>query len=140
MGIYLGRSPMHGRNVALILNSTTALVSAQFHVDFDEGFQTLEKNNNLDHPWLSLTGFTRYKEVSANSRELDTYQKSTTTDKSSQGGDRKRKRASDPVTPVNSISKSTPEAAPLHQQNKQRRTQNKSVSYSQVQPLGMLEQ
>ena len=75
VGIYLGRSPMHGRNVALILNSTTGLVSAQFHVDFDEGFQTLEKNNNLDHTWLSLAGFIRYKDVSANSREFDTYQK-----------------------------------------------------------------
>ena len=141
IGIYLGRSPMHGRNVALVLNSTTGLVSAQFHVDFDEGFQTLEKYNNLDHTWISLAGFTRYKDVSTTSRELDTYQQGVTTDKPSQGGGRKRKRASDPVTPVNSSGKSTPEAAQLQQQNKIRKTQNKSVSYSQqVQPSRLFEE
>ena len=31
-GIYLGKSPQHGRNDALILDGTTGLVSRQFHV------------------------------------------------------------------------------------------------------------
>ena len=47
VGIYLGRSPIHGRNVALVLNNATGLVSAQFHVDFDESFQTLDNKNKL---------------------------------------------------------------------------------------------
>ena len=47
VGIYLGRSPMHGRNVALVLKNATGLVSAQFHVDFNESFQTLDNKNKL---------------------------------------------------------------------------------------------
>ena len=33
VGIYLGRSPQHGRNVALVLDRMTGLVSPQFHVN-----------------------------------------------------------------------------------------------------------
>ena len=35
VGIYLGMSPTHGRNVALVLNRDTGLVSPQFYVTFD---------------------------------------------------------------------------------------------------------
>lgn len=35
VGIYLGRSPQHARNIALVLNRDTGLVSPQFHVAFD---------------------------------------------------------------------------------------------------------
>jgi hypothetical protein len=35
IGIYLGPSPLHGKNVALVLDRTTGLVSPQFHVLFD---------------------------------------------------------------------------------------------------------
>ena len=40
LGIYLGPSHVHHRNVALILNPTTGLVSPQFHVRFDPEFTT----------------------------------------------------------------------------------------------------
>ena len=58
VGIYQGRSPMHGRNVALILNRASGLVSAQFHASFDESFETLDKLK-VEHPWLVKAGFTR---------------------------------------------------------------------------------
>ena len=38
LGIYLGRSPAHAANVALVLNPNTGLVYPQFHVVFDENF------------------------------------------------------------------------------------------------------
>lgn len=40
VGIYLGKSPQHGRNVALVLNRETGLVSPQFHVKYDLNFDT----------------------------------------------------------------------------------------------------
>ena len=41
LGVYLGRSPAHVGNVALVLNPKTGLVSPQFHVVFDDGFTTV---------------------------------------------------------------------------------------------------
>jgi hypothetical protein len=41
MGIYVGRSPSHASNVALILNPRTGLVSPQFHVVYDNDFTTV---------------------------------------------------------------------------------------------------
>jgi hypothetical protein len=41
IGIYLGPSPKHARSVHLILNPLTGLVSPQFHVKFDDLFQTV---------------------------------------------------------------------------------------------------
>ena len=41
LGIYLGRSPAHASNVALVLNPKTGLVSPQFHVVFDDDFSTV---------------------------------------------------------------------------------------------------
>ena len=42
VGVYLGHSPCHAGNVALILNLQTGHISPQFHVTFDEGFSTVE--------------------------------------------------------------------------------------------------
>ena len=41
IGIYLGTSPRHSRKVALVLNMMTGHVSPQFHVVFDDLFETL---------------------------------------------------------------------------------------------------
>ena len=41
MGIYVGRSPAHASNVALVLNPRTGHVSPQFHVVFDDEFTTV---------------------------------------------------------------------------------------------------
>ena len=57
-GIYLGQSPIHNRNVALVLNIHTGYVSPQFHVTFDESFRTVLQDK-WDATWLSSTGFTK---------------------------------------------------------------------------------
>jgi hypothetical protein len=56
VGIYLGRSPNHGRNVALVLDRTTGLVSPQFHVNYDPSFHTV-KQDSFDTTWQSKAGF-----------------------------------------------------------------------------------
>ena len=50
LGIYLGLSPQHARNVALVMDQATGLVSPQFHVKFDHSFQSV-KNNNQPYTW-----------------------------------------------------------------------------------------
>ena len=58
IGIYLGHSPSHARNVSLVLNLLTGLVSPQFHVQHDEGFATIRDGS--DPPtsfWQQLAGF-----------------------------------------------------------------------------------
>jgi hypothetical protein len=42
VGIYLGRSPQHQRNVSLVLHLSTGHVSPQFHVSFDPTFATIQ--------------------------------------------------------------------------------------------------
>lgn len=43
IGIYLGQSPQHARNVALVLSLTTGLVSPQYHVTVDSNFETMRR-------------------------------------------------------------------------------------------------
>jgi len=56
VGIYIGRSPLHGRNVANVLSRTTGLVSPQFHVTFDPSFHTV-KQDDYDASWQIKAGF-----------------------------------------------------------------------------------
>ena len=56
VGIYLGRSPQHSRNVALVLDRKTGLVSPQFHVVFDSEFHTV-KTDNFSSRWQHKAGF-----------------------------------------------------------------------------------
>ena len=58
LGIYLGTSPVHHINVALILNSQTGLVSPQFNVCFDPEFTTVPDHTERSL-WQSLSGFVR---------------------------------------------------------------------------------
>ena len=44
VGIYLGMSPIHGKNVALVLDRATGLVSPQFHVKIDSQFHSVEQD------------------------------------------------------------------------------------------------
>jgi hypothetical protein len=55
-GIYLGRSPQHGRNVALVMDRDTALVSPQFHAAYDANFDTV-KNIKTKSTWQLRAGF-----------------------------------------------------------------------------------
>ena len=56
VGIYLGMSPFHNTNVALVMNKTSGHVSPQFHVKFDKRFQTLSQLN-VDTQWQKNTYF-----------------------------------------------------------------------------------
>ena len=55
VGIYLGTSPLHARNIALVLNMETGTVSPQFHVQFDKTFSTI-KESAPPHLWLAKVG------------------------------------------------------------------------------------
>ena len=63
--MYLGPSPNHARSVALVLNPRTGHVSPQFHVKFDDFFETVQaKSTDLDSPdpaWKYLSGFATKK-------------------------------------------------------------------------------
>ena len=65
LGVYLGPSPNHARSVALVLNPRTGHVSPQFHIKFDDFFETVQtKATHLDAPepaWKYLSGFATKK-------------------------------------------------------------------------------
>ena len=54
--IYLGQSPAHGKNVALVLDRHTGLVSSQFHVKFDPTFHSVMQDT-FDSKWQERAGF-----------------------------------------------------------------------------------
>ena len=58
MGIYLGPSPVHHRNVVLILNPATGLVSPHVHVRFDPEFTTAP-DLKIKSSWHYIAGFIR---------------------------------------------------------------------------------
>jgi hypothetical protein len=55
-GIYLGHSPCHAGNVALVLNPRTLRVSPQFHIVFDDEFSTVPfmRNGEIPPHWSEL--------------------------------------------------------------------------------------
>ena len=59
--VYLGPSPNHAWSVALVLNPRTGHISPQFHVKFNDLFETVQrKSTDLDAPepeWKYLSGF-----------------------------------------------------------------------------------
>ena len=65
LGVYLGPSPNHARSVALVLNPRTGHVSPQFHIKFDDFFETVQtKETDMDAPepqWKYLSGFAIHK-------------------------------------------------------------------------------
>ena len=60
VGIYLGISPKHARSVYLILNPTTGLISPQYHVKFDNLFQTI-KDIKISINWKEKCHFQKTK-------------------------------------------------------------------------------
>jgi hypothetical protein len=46
IGINLGNSPLHAQSVALVLNVETGLMSPQFHVKFDDLFETVSSSTS----------------------------------------------------------------------------------------------
>ena len=65
LGVYLGPSPHHASSIALVLNPRTGHVPPQFHVKFDDFFETVQaKATDLDAPdpeWKYLSGFATKK-------------------------------------------------------------------------------
>jgi Reverse transcriptase (RNA-dependent DNA polymerase) len=60
IGIYLGKSPRHARSVALVLNPQTGNVSPQYHVKFDDTFETVRGIVDDNHAtWKVKCGFTK---------------------------------------------------------------------------------
>jgi len=47
LGLYLGQSPMHSKDVVLVLSLETGLVSPQFHVKLDSSFKSLKEAETL---------------------------------------------------------------------------------------------
>ena len=59
LGVNLGPSPKHGRQVSLVLSPITGLVSPQYHVSHDDYFETTRKEtgNPMTHStWQQLSG------------------------------------------------------------------------------------
>jgi len=51
VGIYLCHSPCHASNVSLVLNTQTGLVSPQFHLIYDDNFDTVTKDAHFTSLW-----------------------------------------------------------------------------------------
>jgi Reverse transcriptase (RNA-dependent DNA polymerase) len=49
VGIYLGKSPRHARNVGLVLNPATGMVSPQYHLRYDDTFETIRGIREAAH-------------------------------------------------------------------------------------------
>ena len=54
--MYLGRSPLHQKNVALVMDANSGRVSPQFHVKFDVKFHTILQNKSAPQ-WIANAGF-----------------------------------------------------------------------------------
>ncbi len=66
LGLNLGPSPMHARNVYLVLNLSTGCVSPQYHCCFDNFFETTRHNGpdvNGTISWQLLVGLNRAKTI-----------------------------------------------------------------------------
>ena len=65
LGVYLAPSPNHARSIMLVLNPRTGHVSPQFHVKFDDFFETVQARatdlNAADPEWKYLSGFATKK-------------------------------------------------------------------------------
>jgi hypothetical protein len=71
VGMYLGQSPHHGRNVSLVLNLTTGLVSPQFHVKHDPTFGILQQEK-IKSSWLQKAGLkASNKHINTQSEETE---------------------------------------------------------------------
>ena len=62
VGVYLGQSSQHATSVGLVLSLTTGMTSPQFHVDYDETFETVRaKNSTLPSSvWQYVAGFSNW--------------------------------------------------------------------------------
>jgi hypothetical protein len=57
LGLFLGSSDLHSSQVSLVMNVNTGKISPQFHVIFDDTFQTVNSlplNQPLDNQWAQI--------------------------------------------------------------------------------------
>lgn len=97
VGVYLGPSPLHGRNVALVLNMETGHVSPQFHVSFDTSFHIVQQEKWTSQ-WQEKAGFTAKKDVK--DKEKAAPKRQATTGGSQQSGKRRRTTGGAPTAPI----------------------------------------
>jgi GAG-pre-integrase domain len=56
LGIYLGNSPLHAKTCGLVLSIHTGLVSPQYHVEYDDLFETTRGDQSSDLPLAGAVG------------------------------------------------------------------------------------
>jgi hypothetical protein len=57
LGLFLGFSEWHSSQVPLVLNVTTGKISPQYHVIFDDKFETVHsfsKDESVEHQWQNV--------------------------------------------------------------------------------------
>ncbi len=75
MGLYVGRSPSHAANVALIFNPCTGHIFPQFHVVFDDDFTTVSYlRTAIIPPYLADLVRASSKLHVYTERQIDTWQ------------------------------------------------------------------
>jgi hypothetical protein len=87
--VYLGRLPQHGRNVALVMDRDTALVSPQFHVVFYATFDTM-KTIKTRLSWQLRAGFVTTQKKPMNKEITSPHKKTASMTNSSNKKKRKR--------------------------------------------------
>jgi hypothetical protein len=61
VGNYLGKSPRHARSVGLVLNPYMGMVSPQFHLKYDDTFETIRGLREVSHGiWRQKCYFSDY--------------------------------------------------------------------------------
>ena len=65
VGIYLCHSPRHASSVALVLNTQTGPVSPQFHVVYDDNFDTVARDAKFESLWQYKAKLLEEEEVEA---------------------------------------------------------------------------
>ena len=61
MGIFLGQSPQHATTISFVLCLSTGLTSPQFHMQYDNGFETMRESSGCNPSvalWQYKCGFT----------------------------------------------------------------------------------
>ena len=77
VGVYLGPSPRHARSVALILNLETGLVSPQYHVRYDDFFETVKEiDRRLRYLWQTKCRFIHHPVASKAPKDTSDTKKS----------------------------------------------------------------
>ena len=70
LGMYLGRSPIHARNVSLVMDLEKGYVSPQFHCNHDKAFATVRDSRNAEHGrWKIKAGFVRRRNAARRSKD-----------------------------------------------------------------------